>query len=285
MTPITTVWACQWVLLPLWRSTGLVPRAPPPQVSLAQTLPSSTQHPNAFGIRWIQTAYLLFALVVPLAQLLILLLLWLAPLTLRRQKQWFVAAEVLNAWSALDVFIVSIIAALLQIRQFAQFIVGGRCDAIDALLRKYLPNALDGDPVCFDVVCHPTAAPRPLYLCRGRLHCPAPCHDDCATTRPPAYRDLQRRCAILRLQGASRHIFVFAARFPRHRRLPSFFVGQDDRTGHDSGYCLVATPPPLEGRVFNSGGGGGDRSPKTGGGRGVGKRAQLTGPLLSYYEL
>lgn len=34
-----------------------------------------------------------------------------------------------NAWSALDVFIISIVAALLQIQQFAQFIVGGRCDA------------------------------------------------------------------------------------------------------------------------------------------------------------
>ena len=42
-----------------------------------------------------------------------------------------VLTEVCNAWSALDVFCVSIAAALLEIQQFAAFIVGDACDGIN----------------------------------------------------------------------------------------------------------------------------------------------------------
>ena len=48
----------------------------------------------------------------------------------------FVLAEVLNAWSALEVFVISIIAALLEISQFASFIVGDDCDPINKVISK-----------------------------------------------------------------------------------------------------------------------------------------------------
>lgn len=41
------------------------------------------------------------------------------PLKLEIQRVLFTAAEILNAWSTIDVFVVSIVAALLEIRQFA----------------------------------------------------------------------------------------------------------------------------------------------------------------------
>lgn len=63
----------------------------------------------------------------------------------------YVAAEVLNAWSALDVFVVAIMAGVLEIQQFAAFIVGDKCDAINGLIEQYFDKALGGDDKCFDV--------------------------------------------------------------------------------------------------------------------------------------
>ena len=36
--------------------------------------------------------------------------------------------------------------------RFAAFMVGDKCDGINAILKKYLDKPLDGDDVCFDVV-------------------------------------------------------------------------------------------------------------------------------------
>ena len=43
----------------------------------------------------------------------------------------FVIMEVSSAWNSLDVFIVSVIAALVEIRQFASFIVGDKCNFLN----------------------------------------------------------------------------------------------------------------------------------------------------------
>lgn len=89
---------------------------------------------------------------MPFAVLSAMLFLWLTPLTLAMQRSLFVLAEVLNAWSALDVFCIAIAAALLEIQQFAAFIVGDSCDAINVLLAEFFDEQLDGDDKCFDVV-------------------------------------------------------------------------------------------------------------------------------------
>lgn len=88
---------------------------------------------------------------MPLALCVALTILWVVPLSISMQRQLFVLAEVLNAWSTLDVYSVSIIAALLEIQQFAMFIVGDSCDGINKLLENF-DEALDGDDKCFDVV-------------------------------------------------------------------------------------------------------------------------------------
>jgi len=121
-------------------------------LSLGIGLPGSSQTPNAFGVRWIQATFFIFALVVPLLFLITLLFLWLTPMTYKMQKRVFVVVEILNAWAALEVFVVSIIAALLEIQQFAAFIIGDKCDGIDQILQKYFADQLDGDVTCFDVI-------------------------------------------------------------------------------------------------------------------------------------
>lgn len=61
----------------------------------------------------------------------------------------------MNAWSALEVFQLSLLTSLLEIRQFAQFIIGNRCDQINQILIK-LDSLhiidLDKNDKCFDVV-------------------------------------------------------------------------------------------------------------------------------------
>lgn len=139
-------------------------------VSVGTSLPAHSGVPNSFAIRWLQASYFLFGVAMPLAFLLSLVVLWLVPLTLRSQRQLHVLSEVLNAWSTLDVFCVSIVAALLEIQQFAAFIVGDSCDGINQLLAK--PTAdekLEGDDKCFDVQAYVKTASWVLFLAAALL--------------------------------------------------------------------------------------------------------------------
>jgi len=121
-------------------------------LSLGGAVPSSAQFPDSFGTRWIQVAYLMFAAVMTPTFLVVLLCLWSLPLSRRRQHHLLVAAQVLNAWGGLDVFCLSIMASALQIRQFALFIVGDKCDGLNSLIAG-LPLAadLEGPKTCFDL--------------------------------------------------------------------------------------------------------------------------------------
>ena len=113
---------------------------------------SSSANPSSFTAILIVVIFFATAVVFPLVHLVVLIFLWLAPLTLKAQRRIFVLMEVLNAWSALDVYVVSCLAALLQLRQFALWIVGDSCDFINPFIKKYLGDVVPGDPVCFDLV-------------------------------------------------------------------------------------------------------------------------------------
>ncbi|EOD24846.1 hypothetical protein EMIHUDRAFT_315396 [Emiliania huxleyi CCMP1516] len=88
-------------------------------------------------MRLIQLLFLLFLLALPLLFLLCLALLWAAPLQPRTQRRLLVATEVVHAWSAPDVFVLTIVASSLELDRFAHFIIGHECDAIDAAARRY----------------------------------------------------------------------------------------------------------------------------------------------------
>ena len=120
-------------------------------INLGMLMPSSSENPDDPLIRFLQATFFIFALAMPVANLLSLVVLWLTPLTLRAQHRLFVMVEVFNAWSGLDVFVLAIIGSLLELQRFAQFIVGDHCDGINAIL-KHFDKVLDGDDVCFDVV-------------------------------------------------------------------------------------------------------------------------------------
>ena len=122
---------------------------------------------SLFRRRWIEVTYYLFALGMPFTCLIVMMTLFVTPLTVKSQSRLFVLAEIANAWSAMEVFVVSIIAALLEIQQFAAFIIGDKCDTINALLAKSakIDLLLDGDDTCFDVIA--TLGPDSVYLFAG----------------------------------------------------------------------------------------------------------------------
>lgn len=120
-------------------------------VSLCMALPGAAFNPESFGVRWVQATVLLFALVVPQLYLLTLIVMWVFKMKHVVHERFFIFAEILRAWSAMEVFVLSVIAALTELEQFAQFLVGDRCDFINPILSKYLAPFLDGNSKCFDV--------------------------------------------------------------------------------------------------------------------------------------
>lgn len=121
-------------------------------VEMGSRVLSSSANPSSFTAILIVVIFFATAVVFPLLHLVVLVFLWLTPLALKAQRCVYVLVEVLNAWSALGVYVVSCLAALLQLRQFALWIVGDSCDFINPFIEKYLGGVVPGDPVCFDLV-------------------------------------------------------------------------------------------------------------------------------------
>jgi len=120
---------------------------------------------SVLAIIFLQIIYMLFALVIPLALIVLLIVIWVVPMTLREQILLYFVASVLSAWETTLILVVSLIAAVLQISELAQFVVnsatGNLCSALTNAIQKYFPNPEQAK--CFDVVATllPTSA---LYI-------------------------------------------------------------------------------------------------------------------------
>jgi hypothetical protein len=136
-------------------------------VSTGTTVPRASGDPHSFIVRWIQVCFFGFGVVMPLLFLLIMLIVWLIPMSVTGYQQLMVAAEVANAWNAIDVFVISVVAALFEIEQFADFIIGDVCDGINEVLKVCCDEQLDGDDKCFDV----TASLLPMFWVLGLASC------------------------------------------------------------------------------------------------------------------
>lgn len=120
-------------------------------LDLGLSIPESYEFPNNFTIRFTQVIYFLTIFVLPITHLIVVIFLWLIPFSRKIQKFIYSVSEILNAWSCLDVFVISIIAAVVEIGQFTQFIVGDKCDFINPFIQKYFTDILDGHNTCFEV--------------------------------------------------------------------------------------------------------------------------------------
>lgn len=117
-------------------------------LSLGAALPSSVEDPQSQSIVFLQATFFFFTVVTPILCLILIFALMLAPLTLKWQRHLLVAAEIANSWSAVEVFLLSILAALFQISTFASFMIGDKCDEINILAEKLFDQK---DTVCFTV--------------------------------------------------------------------------------------------------------------------------------------
>ena len=120
-------------------------------LSLGSSLPASVKDSSSFGIKIIQTTFFFFAAIMPIKSQIATLILFCCPMTLRVQRMFFALTEILSAWSATEVFLLSILTALWQLSQFATFMVGDKCDFIDKILREYFIDELDGNTFCFTI--------------------------------------------------------------------------------------------------------------------------------------
>ena len=120
-------------------------------VSLGMMVPESYEDPNSAVIIFTQVIYFLSVLIIPLTFLLTLFILWFIPMSRRIQKIIYDIAEILNAWSCIGVFVLAIFASLMEIAQFAKFMVGDKCQDIDPIVQKYFSETLDGHDTCFEV--------------------------------------------------------------------------------------------------------------------------------------
>ena len=82
-----------------------------------------------FGFLVAQAVFIIFSFAMPMLVIVLLAVLWRAPLTLRRQAELLWLAEVTMCWSAVDVFIFSVVVALTEIQQFSAFIIEDPCDS------------------------------------------------------------------------------------------------------------------------------------------------------------
>ena len=133
---------------------GLLEIAPHREYSvldLGLSIPQSYEFPNSKTIRFTQVIYFLTVFVLPITHLIIVIFLWIIPFSRKIQKLIYSISEILNAWSCLDVFVISIIAAVVEIGQFTEFIVGDKCDFINPFIKKYFTEILDGHDNCFEV--------------------------------------------------------------------------------------------------------------------------------------
>ncbi|CAJ1952829.1 unnamed protein product [Cylindrotheca closterium] len=123
--------------------------------SMGTALSSSV--PMNVGTVFLESAYFFFAMITPLVGLGCLVVLLLKPLPHAKQRSLLVAAEIANAWSAIEVFVLSIITALMQISTFASFMVGDKCDLVNQFLEDLAKRndviipGLENMPVCFTV--------------------------------------------------------------------------------------------------------------------------------------
>lgn len=119
-------------------------------LTLGTSLPQSAENPS-FGMTCLQTAFFFYAAIMPFSCLVALSLLFLMPMTLTYQRRTLYLAEIANAWSAVEVFALSIIISLLELSTFASFMIGHKCDLINEFLTDHFDDELGGDDMCYTV--------------------------------------------------------------------------------------------------------------------------------------
>ena len=121
-------------------------------VKIGELVPNASGEPDDTMVKWIAIMFLTFILAMPLAFCLSSLVLWYAPLSHTKwAHRMLVTAEVFNAWSALDVFFITLAATFIGLRQFYGIVISGTCSFVNEILSSILHEELKHEDKCFDV--------------------------------------------------------------------------------------------------------------------------------------
>ena len=102
--------------------------------------------------RLLEWVLLLFTFAMPLVRRVTMLVLWLLPLRKKEHEAVWFGKDFIEAWSALDVMVLSFVAVIAQIRQFLGFMIGDNCQSINDVLQQLVSGPLyRGHDLCFDV--------------------------------------------------------------------------------------------------------------------------------------
>jgi len=97
------------------------------------------------GLLGLEIVFLSLAVVVPLLQMAMLAMLWVAPLTIKRQRSLMHMCHVVDAWSSLDVAVVVLVICCFEFGTMAEFLVqksgfAGGCDMVKDLTKEECLN-------------------------------------------------------------------------------------------------------------------------------------------------
>lgn len=95
--------------------------------SIGTGIPESAADPSAFGIRWIQFMFMLFAVALPPWNTVLFAVLYFVPMAQKVKEKMFFLAEITFSWAAVEVLTVSVIFSILQIPKFGNGLVDSGC--------------------------------------------------------------------------------------------------------------------------------------------------------------
>lgn len=123
-------------------------------IDLGTGITKASEFPDSFAVRVTQAVFFLVTIIVPYVHMVLLFFLLFYPFTKKNLLTFYYVCETCYAWSCLDVFIISIIAAVLEIGQFAFFLVADKCDFLEPIIKKYFnqENYIKGHEKCFEVI-------------------------------------------------------------------------------------------------------------------------------------
>jgi hypothetical protein len=98
-----------------------------------------------------QIVYFSTVYIIPLTFLLFAGILWFIPMPRKAQKIFYAIAEILNAWSCIDIFIIALLASISGIENFTKFIIDDKFSTIEPLVKKYFSKILNGNDTFFKV--------------------------------------------------------------------------------------------------------------------------------------
>lgn len=108
--------------------------------SIGKGIPESATDPSAFGIRWIQFMFMLFAVALPPWNTVLFTVLYFVPMAQKVKENMFFLAEITFSWAAVEVLTVSVIFSILQIPKFGNGLIDSGCAECYSVDSKLFPQ-------------------------------------------------------------------------------------------------------------------------------------------------